>query len=159
MEARCRYSERYACSDNKNVRVSLRHRGRGYSLVEVLIAVFMLLLCVLTVAPCMSFSRTVTRKQQRTEIATHIAAAEIETYRGRTFTSLPAISSSSVTLPLTGTNSLPGGTGSTTFTKVDAALNETTAEYGRRKISVTVAWDDKLQDKGAVTLTSILVKG
>lgn len=107
----------------------------------------------------MSFSRTVTRKQQRTEIATHIAAAEIETYRGRSFTSLPAVPSSSVTVPLTNTNSLPGGTGSATFTKVDSALNETSSEYGRRKIAVTVGWDDKNQDKGSVTLTSVLVAG
>ena len=150
---------------NRNFRNPRRARAgcparRGSSLVDVVIAVWLLSMAILTIAAVdVSGTRTI-RRSQGMEIATQAARAELDEWRQKGFGALPAIGTgqTAVTQTFTPPAALQAGTGRTTFTRVDAAQAAATTETDRRRVAATVTWTGRGNDKGSVTLTTLIVK-
>ena len=51
---------------------------------------------------------------------------------------------------------LPNYTGTVVVSLVDKTLSPTATDVGRKRVDVTVNWNDKLRDKGSVTLTTLI---
>ena len=137
---------------------SPRNKG-GFSLIEALVALFVLATCLATILPAFLMSRKVTTREQRVEIATQVAAAELEAWREAGYAHLPTVVGTTWSQPLTQANPLPGGGGTVTFTQVDSSLNPSLSDLGRREIGVTVTWNDTLGDSGSETFSTVVVKG
>jgi Tfp pilus assembly protein PilV len=137
------------------------HLGRrGSSLVDIVIAVWVLSMAILTMAAVdVTATRTI-RSSQSMEIATQAARAQLDRWRQEGFDAMPAVATGATvaTQSFAVPTELPSGTGQTVFTRVDTSQAVTTVEAGRRRVSATVTWTGRGSDKGSVTLTTLVAK-
>lgn len=132
-------------------------RVRGFSLLEVLISSFILCAAVAALLPSYLATNEVIDHGRSYELATQIAAAQLETYRGGGYDALPiATTAQQATQPITYFGSLPNAKGSVTFTRVDSNLNPTSTDTGRVKVVSTVTWGVRKSDAGTVVLTTLI---
>jgi prepilin-type N-terminal cleavage/methylation domain-containing protein len=78
-----------------------RSREQGFSLVEVLIVIFMLAVVVITLINVFTYGFSLTRKTEETALATHVAQLEVETYRDMPFAQVSALGQATTTKQLT----------------------------------------------------------
>lgn len=128
-------------------------------MIEALVALFVMVVVTVAFIPGFTQSRRMVRHSQRIELATAIAQAELETWRAAGYDNLPAIpgGSTSTTVPLSQQNTLPGPSGSVTFTYLDSSLAPTPNPSRRERVDVTVGWNESGQDQGSVTLSNLVV--
>lgn len=134
-------------------------RKRGYTLIEVLFAVFMVLICAMIVAATMPISNVSRTKAQDLQRAMSIAQKELEAIQGEGFSGISAsalandnlLDSSTAISPntysFTNTDSanydspaqlLTNGTGTVQITQVNLNMVQ---------VVVTVKWRDRVQYK------------
>lgn len=76
-------------------------RRRGFSLVEVLVVIFLLAVVVITLINIFTYGFGLTRKAEETALATHAAQLEVETYRDMPFAQISALGEATTTKTLT----------------------------------------------------------
>ena len=132
----------------------------GFSLAEVVVAVFVIGVAMITFIPCFVQGRASVRKSQRIELAAKVANAEIEKWRHAGYSGLPTIPAgkSSVTQSLSVPNPLPKGGGQIKFQHVNTSLAATTVDTGLEQMDATVSWDDTVGDHGSVTINALISK-
>src|SRR5438552_143451 len=125
------------------MRSSLRRRsGRGFSLPETMVAAVILGFAgMIFSAACPSTSQVLLRGRS-TDLASDACQQQLEFWRDIGYASLPAIpaGSRSVSRAFTPPASLAQATGTVTFTRLDDAWAETTADAGRVRVDAAVAW-------------------
>jgi Tfp pilus assembly protein PilV len=140
-------------------RQSTRSR-RGVTLSEVLIGVLITAMSTVTFASVNISSYQAVARSQHLELATQIAHEELEVCRQAGYAGLPTIPTGrkSVTSDLATPTTLPDATAKVVYTRVDASLNPSTTATGRRRVDVTVTWDGSGNDRGSVTLTTLMTQ-
>ncbi|MBM3459754.1 MAG: hypothetical protein FJX77_14630 [Armatimonadetes bacterium] len=102
-------------------------------------------------------SQSILRDRHR-DVAASACVKQLEYWRGVGYSSLPAMTSSTLSQSFTVPTDLLNGTGTVTFTRVDDSLTATSTETGKRKVEATVTWTGQGKDRGTVALTSLLVQ-
>jgi prepilin-type N-terminal cleavage/methylation domain-containing protein len=108
--------------------VKKNHSQNGFTLIEILVTVFILLLMLVFYASSLSTMR-LTRIMQHKDIALRVLEEKMETLRGGGYANLPASGTFTNTL----LDSLPGPSASTTISLYNATTKE---------ILVGVSWID-----------------
>ena len=133
----------------------------GFTLLEALIAMFVVVVSVICFLPGFLCARSLTTRSQHIETATETAEAELDYWREAGYTNLPSIpnGNKSTAVSLSTANPLPGPSGNTTITYLDSTLTPSASDTGRKRVDVTVGWGAGMQDTGTVVLTTIISKG
>ena len=134
---------------------------KALSLVEVLLAIFIMGLAFMSFGPAFVFSRLAVEKSRYTEIASEAAHAELEKWREVPYEELPQIPSgkTAIFVPLTSNNTLPKSSAGIKFTKVDERLRPTTQNAKRTIAEVTITWNAGRKNHGAVVMNTLLTEG
>ena len=132
------------CEQTRATLKAMRARHSGFTLIEVLIAVFIIgmLIALFGVGVMMM---PLSREASHRDVALHGASVELETLRSTGYAQLPTSGSFSNTE----VSSLPGGLGTTTI----RAYNNTTKE-----VVVTVSWQEPGRGYRAVSLTTLITE-
>lgn len=137
-------------------------RRLGFTLPEMIMALFVLSLIVAAVVPAYLFANRQIEHARHTELATGIAADTLERWRSTAFDELPDIpeGQSETSVSIGTFETLPGATGQVRFTKVDDSLKPSTEEETRRvQISVTVNWGSEAREHGTVDMSTVVTPG
>jgi len=127
---------------------------KGFSLVEILVSIFVIGLSVATYIPASVHSRQMFLHNRRSELATTVAGTILDNDRKGGYAALPL-----------GISGLPGGitqpdlpsfTGSVTVTLIDKNMQPTATDVGRKRVDVSISWDDTVGDKGTIKDTTII---
>lgn len=97
---------------------------------------------------------------RHTDVATNACNLQLEYYRDIGYSSLPAIAngSSSTQVSFAAPADLQRAVGTVTFTRVDPAFAAATVDTGRVRVDATLSWNGALNDRGSVTLTTLILK-
>jgi prepilin-type N-terminal cleavage/methylation domain-containing protein len=117
----------------------------GFSIVEVVIALFILGIVMLVYASA-SNTLVLNRIAKHQQLAYRIAASELESLRSGGYGSLPASGSFSDSL----LSNLPSGVGS---------LAVSTYDPKTKQVVVTVTWTESSRPSQAVVLTTLVAEG
>lgn len=131
-----------------------RRGRRGFTLVETLVSLFIIGVAVAAFLPASLNSRAMVMKNRHKELATSLASAIVEMKRDQGYSACPIGTwplPPSVTQP-----DLPNFSGNVVFGYVTSGMAASGANTNRKRIDVTVSWDDKVRDKGSVTVSSII---
>jgi len=129
-------------------------RVRGFSLLEIMLSIFAIGVAIAAFVPCSIGSRKMVAHNRYTDLATSMASATLDYERSLGYLNIA-----------TGTTALPPGivqpdlpraTGAVTVGLLDSTLQPTNVENGRKKVDVTVSWNDKHGEKGSVTVSTII---
>lgn len=123
-----------------------------------MLAFFLLSLLLFGFSPILLSANLAIKRGQSLERTTESAQREIEARRQAGFDALPDITgnATSATESFAPAADLPEEAGEVVVTRVDANLNPTTTESGRRRVEVTVSWSGSGSDRGTVTLTTLM---
>ncbi len=132
--------------------------GRGFTRLEVLVTLTVLCLAILAMAPALMLGNRSVKRAQNTEIATQIAQERLERVRDAGYTALPILKAgqTSRTESFAPGTALPRATGQTVCTRLAEDLVTQTTDSERCRVSVTVAWVGVGNDKGSVSLTTLV---
>jgi prepilin-type N-terminal cleavage/methylation domain-containing protein len=141
-----------------NLYVPRIRKRRGFTLAEVLVSLTVLCLAVLAVVPALLLGNRSVQRAQHTEVATQIAQERLEKVREAGYTALAVMRTSGTSLSETFApgSSLPRGTGLVATTRLAEDLVTPTTNSERCRVSVTVSWTGVGNNKGAVTLTTLV---
>lgn len=120
------------------------HAPRGYSLIEVVIALFIVGV-IIVLSTAMLRAAPLTKRASSEQIALKIAENEIETLRAVGYSSLPASGAFTDSLM----TSIPSGSGTIAISD----FNSTTKQVG-----VTVSWQNPNASTTSITLTTLVAK-
>jgi type II secretory pathway pseudopilin PulG len=135
------------------MKTSLKAQG-GFSLVEAVVTIFMVGIAIATFLPALLQSRGSIARNRHRELATTLAASVLDGERQAGYAAHPT---GTFPLPTSATQAdLPKVGGNIVESYVDANLQPTTADSGRKKATVTVSWSDGVNDQGAVSLTTLI---
>jgi type II secretory pathway pseudopilin PulG len=131
-----------------------KQRRFGFSLLEVLLSLFAVGVSMAAFIPASLSSRQIVAHTRRVELALRVGGAILDQQRLAGYSAIP-IGSSAPSSPIVEPD-LPNMATSMTVSYVDASLQPTATDAGRKKTDITVSWGDKLRDKGTVTLSTII---
>lgn len=132
----------------------IRRRRQAFSLLEILLALFTIGIAVAAFVPSSLSTRRLLAHNRRKELAVEVAGALIDQARNLGYAKLSA---GNLTLPTVPQQpDLPNFTYAANISLLDSHLHPTSTDLGRKRIDVTVSWDDKLKDKGSVTASSVV---
>jgi len=141
-----------------NVRVT-RRRGRGYTLIEVLFAIFIVLVCAMIVAATMPISNVSRSKSQDLQRAMSIAQKELEGIQGEGFSNTTAAqlatdgyidSTTQVganTYSCTNSDSANSDSPAQVLTNGTGTVQLTSVNLNLTQVVVTITWRDRVQYK------------
>ena len=124
--------------------MELKQLGRGFTFIEILVAIFVIALIIAAFA-ALTFASFVTRESKQQELALRITAHELETLRGNGYASLPSSGSFSDAL-MTG---LTSATGTVTISSFNASTKQAV---------VTVAWKRQQGGTSTVSLSTLITQ-
>lgn len=133
-------------------------RRRGNSLVEAILAVMILAIAVPMFAASFPASSLAILRDRHADVATNACAEQNEFWRNVGYSSLPAITGSSLTQSFTPPSGLVNPSASVTFTRVDDSLQVSTTDTGRVRVTSTITWTGRGSDQGTVSLTTLLAR-
>jgi type II secretory pathway pseudopilin PulG len=131
-----------------------KNNSFGFSLLEVLLSLFAVGVAMAAYIPASLSSRQIVAHTRKVELALRVGGAILDQERLAGYSSIPIATSA----PLSPINEpdLPNISTSMTVSYVDASLQPSAIDVGRKKTDITVSWDDNLRDKGSVTLSTII---
>jgi len=130
-----------------------REKSRGFTLIEVLIAIFVLEIGLLGIASFYSSSFKITRQARNETIASNLASGLLDDETALTYDNIPALPGAR--LPYSTDQSSPFQTWDKRIdvAYIDDNLVEKTTETNMKKITVTVYWQDPSGEKSFQTAT------
>ena len=129
-------------------------KRRAFSLLEIMLSLFAIGIAISAFVPASLNSRKMVVHDRRKELATTVAGAVLDQERALGYTNL-ALGSSALPAGFSQPD-LPHFSGSIMTGLLDSSLNSTATDSGRKKVDVTVSWDDKRKDKGSITVSTII---
>lgn len=135
-------------------------RRSGFTLIEAVIAIFVISLFTSALLPLFISSDRIVRTAQNREAATQAGHEILEEWRQKGFDGLPAVpvGVSKVKLPFTPPSNLPKATGTLTVTRVASDFSPSTLETDYRQIKATITWQGARSDRGVVDQVTLIVK-
>jgi prepilin-type N-terminal cleavage/methylation domain-containing protein len=136
------------------------NRRRGFTLTELMVVVVLMGLAIAVFAASFPAAGQSIYRSRHMDIAGNSCNQQIEFWRNVGYGSMPAFpqGASKVTQTFTPSTELPGATGTVSFTRVDDTFAATTADTGQVRIEVAVSWSGSGNDRGTVSVTSLLVQ-
>ncbi len=138
----------------------MKRGRRGFTLPEVLVAMTLVGAAVSVFGAAFPACSYTIQRSRATDMAADACQQRMDMYRSVGHASLPAIpdGQTSLTQGFSGPAGLPAGAGSVTFTRVDAAFSPVSTETGRVQVRVQVSWAGRGTNRGAVSVTSLIVQ-
>jgi len=135
-------------------------RRSGFTLIEAVIAIFVISLFTSALLPLFISSDRIVRTAQNREAATQAGREVLEEWRQKGFDGLPSIpvGQSSVKVEFTPPANLPRATGTLTVTRVATDFNPSTSETEYRQVKATITWQGARSDRGVVDQVTLIVK-
>lgn len=121
-------------------------KSSGYTLIEVLLAIVVFTIAILTTLEIFNLSIKVTQTARENTIAANLAEKQIESYRGQPFSQIN--SNSTVTQPV---SELPDGTMKTTTSPYQGSNRIT-------QVEVEVYWRNRPESR-AIKITTLISLG
>lgn len=137
-----------------------RVRRRGFTLTELMVVVLLMGLAISIFAASFPAAGQSIYRSRHMDIAGNACDQQLEFWRNVGYGSVPAFpqGSSSVSQNFTASSELPGAIGTVTFVRVDDSFAPTTSETGQVRVDVSVTWGGSGNDRGTVSVTSMLVQ-
>ncbi len=135
-------------------------RRSGFTLIEAVIAIFVISLFTSALLPLFISSDRIVRTAQNREAATQAGHEILEEWRQKGFDGLPPIpvGNSSVKVAFNPPSNLPKATGTLTVTRVDSDFAPSTFETDYRQVKATITWQGARSDRGIVDQVTLIVK-
>lgn len=148
-----------AWSEGVHARKRLKRRS-GFTLIEALVAIFVIGLFTSALLPLFSQSDRLVRTAQNRELATQSAHEILEGLRQKGFGALTTIpvGVSKIQLEATAPTNLPKSTAVVIVTRVDSNFVPSVTETPYRRVQAVIRWQGLRSDRGVVTQTTLMVK-
>lgn len=144
-------------------------RRRGFTLVEILISTFLVVMGVTAWGTAFGVASLTLSQSRHCDTAANACYAELEAWRGRGYSQIP---SATTTVTLTGDSliralpaGLPNAIGQLVIRRISVTGSEgsysyqqTTADTGRVQLEMTVQWTGTGIDHGAVTVGTMVLQ-
>jgi type II secretory pathway pseudopilin PulG len=145
---------------------TLRRKSRansrlaGFTLIEAIVAVFVISLFTSALLPLFVSSDRSVRTAQNREAATQAGHEVLEEWREGGFAGLPTIPTgvATVSVPFNPPSTLPKATGVLKVTRVDSTFYPSAVETEYRKVEAIITWKGLRSDRGTVNQTTLIVK-
>jgi prepilin-type N-terminal cleavage/methylation domain-containing protein len=132
-------------------------RRRGFTLPEIMIALGVLAFAVTIFGTAFPTASRAVARSNNMDIAVNLCDHQLEVYRDGGYAACePATGQSTRTVTFTPPTTIPNGTGTVTFTRVDDSYQSTSAYTGRVLVEATVRWRGMGRDIGTVTLSTLV---
>ena len=140
--------------------IAMRGKRRGALLLEATLTVMVMGCALVVFAASFPMASRRVYSARHTDLATNACNNQLDLYRNAGYASCPTIpnGASSTQVSFTPPSDLSNATGTLRFTRVDGSYSATTTDTGRLQVDATVTWNAARNDKGTVTLTTLILK-
>jgi prepilin-type N-terminal cleavage/methylation domain-containing protein len=130
---------------------------RGFTLPEVMLALGVLAFAVSIFGTAFPTASRAVARSNNMDTAVNLCDHQLEIYRDGGYTACePAAGQSTRTVSFTAPPTIPNGTGTVTFTRVDDSYQPTSTYTGRVLVQASVSWRGTGRDLGTVTMSTLV---
>ena len=133
------------------------HRKKGFSMSEVIVAIMVFAVGVLSVVEVFPLYRKMSRISEKSSIAVFLAQEQVESIFSLTYDSI-TVGQYEVKHPLATSGQLAEYQRKTDVSYVDGNYQNSAADLGLKKVTTTVYWDEDGSEKSTNLVTLISAK-
>jgi prepilin-type N-terminal cleavage/methylation domain-containing protein len=135
-------------------------RRRGFTLTELMVVVLLMGLAIAIFSASFPAAGQSLYRSRHIDLAANACNQQLEFWRNVGYSSVPPIPAGTSRLQQSfdPPAELPGATGTVVFTRLDGNYAETTQNTGRLRVDVSVSWAGSGNDRGTVSVTTLLVE-